>query len=79
MSLDQTSLAIGRLQAAQESTAGAVAEVKEELTAMDAKLDKLLAQNMKSRLSMKNWITLITAASAGGGGIAHALGRMFGS
>jgi len=79
MSLDETSLAIGRLQAAQESTTHAVTEVKSDVAEVNAKLDKLLTQSLKHRLSMKNWITIIGAASAGGGGVAHALSRIFGS
>lgn len=77
MNLDETSLAIGRLQAAQESTVVAVAEVKSKIVDIDAKLDKLLARDIKSRMSIKHWTILLTAASAGAGGVAHALRRFF--
>ncbi len=74
MSLDQTSLAIGRLQAAQESTADAVDDVKQEVSQINDKLDRLLAREPKVKLSLKQWLTLIAASSATGGA-AHALGK----
>jgi hypothetical protein len=78
MSLDETSLAIGRLQAAQESTVDAVNDMKSQMSDIDHKLDKLLARDAKTRMSLKHWLIMITASSAGGGGIAHALTKFFG-
>ncbi len=76
MGLDETSLAIGRLQAAQESTADAVDDVKQDISEVNDKLDRLLARDAKTRLSFKHWIMLLIASSAGGGGVAHALRKL---
>lgn len=76
MSLDETSLAIGRLQAAQEATAQDVNELKNRTEAMDGKLDKLLARSEKTRLNLKHWLALVAASSVGGGGIAHAIRKI---
>jgi hypothetical protein len=76
MSLDETSLAIGRLQAAQESTVHAIKDVKDQISDIDTKLDKLLARDTKTRLTLKHWVMLLIASSAGGGGIAHALRKI---
>lgn len=76
MSLDETSLAIGRLQAAQEATAGDVAKLSAKVDGVDAKLDKLLVRSDRLKLTFKHWAAILLGASAGGGGIAHALRKM---
>lgn len=76
MGLDETSRAIGRLEAAQEATKADVAELKTRTEAMDAKLDKLLARSDKVRWTLKHWLVLIGSSSVGGGGIAHAIRKI---
>lgn len=76
MDLDETSRAIGRLEASQEATKTDIAELKGRAEAMDAKLDKLLARTERTRLTLKHWALLILGSSAGGGGIAHALRKL---
>lgn len=76
MGLDETSRAIGRLEAAQEATKTDVAELKTRTEAMDAKLDKLLARSDKVRWTIKHWVALIASGSVGGGGFAHLLRKL---
>ncbi len=76
MGLDETSRAIGRLEAAQEATKTDVAALKVRAEAMDAKLDKLLARSDKVRWTFKHWLVLIGSSSVGGGGFAHALRKL---
>jgi hypothetical protein len=76
MSLDETSRAVGRLEASQEATKSDVAELKALTAVMDAKLDKLLARTDRMRLTLKHWIILLAGGSIGGGGIAHALRKL---
>lgn len=76
MGLDETSLAIGRLQASQEATAGDVTELKAKADSMDVKLDKLLARSDRTRFTLKHWGFLLLGSSAGGGGIAHVLRKL---
>ena len=76
MGLDETSRAIGRLEAAQEATKTDVHELKTRTEAMDAKLDKLLARSSKVHWTIKHWVTLIASGSVGGGGFAHVLRKI---
>lgn len=77
MGLDQTSLAIGRLQAQAEATQTDVAQVKEDLAEVNHKLDKLLLRSEReARLNLRHWIMLIAGSSVGGGGVAHALRKL---
>lgn len=74
--LHETSLAIGRLQASQEATATDVAALKERTESMDAKLDKLLAREQRTRLTLKHWGAILAMSGFGGGGIAHILRKV---
>lgn len=76
MGLDETSRAIGRLEATQEATKTYVAELKTRAEAMDAKLDKLLARSNVVRWTVKHWVTLVASGSLGGGGFAHLLRKL---
>jgi len=69
MSLDETSLAIGKLQAEVEG-------LKQRTESMDVKLDKLLARSDRMNFKLKHWLMLIAGSSVGGGGIAHALKKI---
>jgi len=72
MALDDTSVAIGALQAD-------VAGLKQRTESMDGKLDQLIARKPpRMRLSLKEWATIAALGSAGGGGIAHALRKLLG-
>lgn len=78
MGLDQTSLAIGRLQAQAEATQNDVAQVKADLAEVNHKLDKLLLRSEReARLNLRHWITLLAGGSLGGGGIAHIIGKLY--
>jgi chromosome segregation ATPase len=74
--IDETSRAIGRLEASQEATKNDVAELKERTEQMDAKLDKLLARTDRLSIKLKHWVLLLAGGSVGGGGIAHALRKL---
>lgn len=74
--LDETSRAIGRLEAQGEATAKDVAELKEKSDNMDAKLDKLLARSQATRLTLKHWAVILSSGTLGGGGIAHMLRKL---
>lgn len=76
MSLDETSRAIGRLEASQEATQNDVAELKERTEHMDAKLDKLLARTDRMSIKLKHWLLLLGGTSLGGGGVAHAIRKL---
>lgn len=76
MGLDETSRAIGRLEASQEATKTDVATLKERTERMDAKLDKLLARTNNVRWTIRHWATLIASGSVGGGGFAHILRKI---
>jgi chromosome segregation ATPase len=76
MGLDETSRAIGRLEASQEATKTDVATLKERTERMDAKLDKLLARTNNVRWTIRHWATLIASGSLGGGGFAHVLRKI---
>ncbi len=76
--LDDTSLAIGRLQAAQEATKDEVAGLKERTESMDEKLDKLLARTDRLSISFKHWLFILAGGSVGGGGVAHLLKKLLG-
>jgi hypothetical protein len=69
MSLDETSLAIGKLQAEVEG-------LKQRTESMDVKLDKLLARSDRMNFKLKHWAVLLLSGSVGGGGIAHALRKL---
>lgn len=71
MGLDETSLAIGKLQAE-------VAGLKERTESMDSKLDRLLLLARTDRMSikLKHWLLLLAGGSLGGGGVAHALRKL---
>lgn len=69
MSLDETSLAIGRLQTEVEG-------LKDRTERMDAKLDKLLTRTDRMSLKLKHWLMLLAGGSIGGGGVAHALRKL---
>lgn len=72
MALDDTSVAIGALQAD-------VSGLKSRAEAMDGKLDQLIARKPpRLRLSLKEWATIAALGAGGGGGIAHALRKFFG-
>lgn len=82
--LDETSRAIGALEAGTAANTAAIGEVKALVAAQDAKLDaiassvaKLANNQTKLRLNAKHWVALVGLASAGGGGVAHALRKMF--
>ncbi len=76
MGLDETSRAIGRLEASQEATQNDVAELKERTERMDEKLDRLLARTDRMRMTLKHWLILLAGGSVGGGGVAHALRKL---
>jgi hypothetical protein len=76
MGLDETSRAIGRLEASQEATKTDVATLKDRTERMDAKLDKLLARSNSVRWTIRHWATLIASGSLGGGGFAHVLRKI---
>lgn len=76
MGLDETSRAIGRLEASQEATQNDVAELKERTEHMDVKLDKLLARTDRISLKLKHWLLLLAGGSVGGGSVAHALRKL---
>jgi hypothetical protein len=76
MGLDETSRAIGRLEASQDATKTDVATLKERTERMDAKLDKLLARSNSVRWTIRHWATLIASGSLGGGGFAHVLRKI---
>jgi len=76
MGLDETSRAIGRLEASQEATQSDVATLKERTERMDIKLDKLLARTDRMSLKLKHWLMLLVGGSIGGGGVAHALKKL---
>jgi hypothetical protein len=76
MGLDETSRAIGRLEASQDATKTDVATLKERTERMDAKLDKLLARTNNVRWTVRHWATLIASGSLGGGGFAHVLRKI---
>ena len=76
MGLDETSRAIGRLEASQDATKTDVALLKERTERMDAKLDKLLARSGAMRWTLRHWATLIASGSVGGGGFAHILRKI---
>jgi hypothetical protein len=76
MGLDETSRAIGRLEASQEATKTDVALLKDRTERMDAKLDKLLARSNNVRWTLRHWATLIASGSVGGGGFAHLLRKL---
>lgn len=69
MSLDETSLAIGKLQAEVEG-------LKKRTESMDAKLDRILARTDRMNFKLKHWLMLIAGSSVGGGGVAHALRKL---
>jgi hypothetical protein len=69
MSLDDTSLAIGKLQAEVEG-------LKKRTESMDSKLDRLLARTDRMSLKLKHWLLLLAGGSLGGGGVAHALRKL---
>ena len=73
--LDETSRAIGKLEAQADATAKDVAELKEQSQSMNEKLDRLLARS-KNPWTVKQWLTVLAASSAGGGGIAHVLRKL---
>lgn len=75
--LDETSRAIGQLEASQAATQNGVAELKERIEHIDSKLDKLLARSNNAKLTLKHWATILVAGSFGGGGIAHAIHKIF--
>lgn len=77
MTLDDTSLAVGRLQAGVEAVQKDIAELKTCSESTNKKLDRVLARAERSEFRLKHWIILLLAGSAGGGGIAHTLGRIF--
>lgn len=74
--IDETSRAIGRLEAQGKATADDVIELKEKFDSMDGKLDKLMARSQTTRLTLKHWALLFGAGSVGGGGIAHLLKKL---
>jgi chromosome segregation ATPase len=74
--LDETSRAIGRLEAQGEATARDISGLKEKTEDMDAKLDKLLARTNNFKLTVKHWAVLLAGGSVGGGGLAHALRKL---
>lgn len=76
MGLDETSRAIGRLEAGQEAAKTDIAELKDRTEGMDAKLDKLLARTNNVRWTVRHWATLIASGSVGGGGFAHVLRKL---
>lgn len=76
MGLDETSRAIGRLEASQEATQNDVAALKERTEKMDEKLDRLLARTDRMRMTFKHWVILLAGGSVGGGGIAHVLRKL---
>lgn len=69
MGLDDTSLAIGKLQAEVEG-------LKKSTESMDAKLDRLLSRTDRMSLKLKHWLILLAGGSVGGGGVAHALRKL---
>lgn len=76
MGLDETSRAIGRLEASQEATQNDVAALKERTEKMDEKLDRLLARTDRMRMTFKHWVILLAGGSVGGGGIAHVMRKL---
>lgn len=74
--LDETSRAIGRLEAQGEATAKDVAELKDKIGDVDTKLDKLLARSQSTRITLKHWGMLLAGGSLGGGGIAHLIKKI---
>jgi len=69
--LHESSLAIGRLQAAQEATDKRVESVETKVDTIDSKLDKLLAMH-EQRKGERRVVAVI--ASAVGSGIGLAVG-----
>lgn len=78
MALDETSLAVGRLQAQHQALQADITEMKERTTAIDEKLDRLLARPATQHLkfTFKHWGTLLAGSSIGGGGLAHVLRKV---
>lgn len=63
MSLDDTSVAIGQLQAASAATQKDVAEIKTDQKSQNEKLDRLLAYQDRQRGAWGSIITISTAVS----------------
>lgn len=69
MELDETSRVIGQLEAD-------VSSLKTTTTAMDEKLDRLLARTNTMRLTFKHWLIVLGGGTVGGGSLAHLLRKM---